>query len=139
MTCKKTKEQNNEKREFWLGLHVGTHLVRLHRLEHAEAADVDHANLMALASSWVEVHQRHDVLRVLGIGPVSSNVHNLKEKSIKKRFCDDLSQHAYLIDEPETRRVDVQADVDEISFHAGSLVLDCHLLNLGDLLLCKMF
>lgn len=58
----------------------GTHLVRLHRFKHAEAADVDHANLMALASTRVQVHERHDVLRVLGIRAISGNVHNLKKK-----------------------------------------------------------
>jgi hypothetical protein len=54
-----------------------SYLVGLHRFKHAEATNVDNANLMTLASSRIEIHQWHDVLRVLCIGRVSGDVHNL--------------------------------------------------------------
>lgn len=54
------------------------YLVRLHGFQHAEAADVDDANLVSLASSRVEIHEWHDVLRELGVLRVGCDVDNLK-------------------------------------------------------------
>lgn len=53
------------------------YLVRLHALQHAEAADVDNTNLMTLTSTRIQVHQRHDVLGKLCVVCVGRDVHNL--------------------------------------------------------------
>lgn len=69
----------------------GTHLVRLHRFQHAEAADVDNANLVALTGARVEVHQRHNVLRVLSVRAIGSDVHNLQRKLCLEGDCESIS------------------------------------------------
>jgi hypothetical protein len=67
------------------------YLVRLHRFQQSEAADVDDTNLMSHAGAGIQVHQRHDVLRELSIWRVSSDVHNLcggeEEWEETKRFA----------------------------------------------------
>lgn len=101
------------------------YLVSLHGFQHAEAADVDYADLVSLASSGVEIHERHDVLRELGVLRVGCDVDDLKRKEQKIQrlrffhfFCNQIQ--SYLIDETAARRVDVQTNVDEVSLHTGS-------------------
>lgn len=65
ITCRENKERN-KRVSFGLSARaLEGHLVGLHGFEHAEAPDVDDSDLVSLAGTWVEVHQGHDVLRVL--------------------------------------------------------------------------
>lgn len=68
-----------------MSVHAGrlfslSHLVRLHGFQHSEASDVDDTDLVTETSAWVEIHQRHDVLRELSVFSVCGDVHNLGKK-----------------------------------------------------------
>lgn len=66
---------------MWLGADDEVvYLVSLHGFQHTEATDVDDTDLVTLTRSWVQIHQRHNVLGVLPGRQISSDVHNLPDK-----------------------------------------------------------
>lgn len=98
-----------------------SYLVGLHGFQHSEASHVDDTNQVTLTGTWIQVHQRHDVLRILSGWRVSCDVDDLQE--IRKKIQLATSKTfllivTHLVNQATARGVNVQS-------HVGVVALNC--------------